>query len=274
MTASVFHDGTAYRLAVASQATGAGAAITFTEAGAGLGLTEVQAARDAAFTVDGVPVTRASNHVDDVIPGVTFDLAAATSGTTVTVDRDADGQRTRVQALVDAYNAVARVVATQLAYDGTQKGEDTLFGDPTVRALQRGLASMITGVFPSGTSQVAARDVGITIGADGTLTLDAAKLDAAVAADPGKVEDLFGTGGLAGKVDAMVTQMTQSGTGLLVIQQDSLRTRNRSWDDQITRIESAADALGERLRAQYSQLEQAVSAMQSNLSYLTTLFGS
>lgn len=277
VTASVLDTGSELRLLISSEATGTASGLSFSETGDGLGITESVAARDAIVEVSGTTVTRATNTLTDVIPGVRLDLTAVTAadsdGAVVSVTRDPDAQRGQVQALVDAYNDVAKVLAGQLAYSGVQRGEDTFFGDVTLRGLQARLTRSWTEARPSGATQVTARDLGITLNGDGTIALDAAAFDAAAAADPQKVADLLaGEGGLAATLDGIVEEMTLSGTGVLAAKESGLRSRSRSFDDQIARIEDAADALGERLRRQFTQLEQAVAGMQSNLTYLSALF--
>ena len=81
-SASVLNTGTGYRLIVSSKQTGAASAMSFSESGAGLGMTQVIAAQDASVTVNGTTVTRATNLLSDVIPGVSLQLVAATPLTT------------------------------------------------------------------------------------------------------------------------------------------------------------------------------------------------
>ncbi len=279
VSAGVVDTGAGFRLLVSAESTGVAGALAFTESGDPLGLTETQAASDAAFTINGVAVTRASNTVTDAINGVTLQLAGVTAsggaGAQLQVQRDPAAARAKVQAVVDAHNAVVKVLQGQLTYTGVERGEESLFGDSTLQTLQRRLGTAWSSPLTSGTGQVSARDAGIKLANDGTLSLDAATFDAFAEASPAAIEDLLGgTTGIGGQLDALVDEMTRSSTGLLTIKQDSIRVRTRAFDDQIARIEDAADALGERLRKQFSSLEQAVSLMQSNLTYLSSLFAS
>ena len=56
-------------------------------------VTQTQAAADASFAVDGIAITKPTNTVSDVIPGVTLNLTgttAAGSPTTLTIGVNTD----------------------------------------------------------------------------------------------------------------------------------------------------------------------------------------
>jgi flagellar hook-associated protein 2 len=282
VSAAVLFDGTSYRLNISSKETGAANAITFGESGLQLGFedpaAEVVTAQDAKVTVSGTQVSRASNRLTDVVPGITIDLTAQTQagsdGATITVERDPAGQREKVQKMVDAYNDVAKALSSQLTYSGQQKGEDTLFGDSSLQSMQRRLGGMMASGFEVGDSKVSARGLGIELQADGTLKLDATKFDRALAERPADIENLLvgnGNDGLASKLSSMIEQLTQSGTGTIATKQEGLRRQMSGFDKQIDRINRGADEMDTRLRKQFTALEQNVSAMNSNMSYLQSL---
>jgi flagellar hook-associated protein 2 len=282
VSAAVLFDGTSYRLNISSKETGAASAITFGESGNQLGFedpaSEVVTAQDSLVTVSGTQVSRATNRLTDVVPGITIDLTATSpmgsDGATITVERDPSGQREKVQKMVDAYNDVAKALSSQLTYSGQQKGEDTLFGDSTLQSMQRRMGGILASGVGSGDSQVSARGLGIELQSDGTLKLDATKFDRAVAERPADIEKLLvgsGDDGLASKLSSMIEQLTQSGSGTLATKQEGMRRQMTSFDKQIDRVNSTADAMDTRLRKQFTALEQNVSAMNSNMSYLTSL---
>jgi flagellar hook-associated protein 2 len=265
-----------YRLLVSGEEAGALNSIAFTDSGDGLAFSEMQVAQDASVTIAGTTVTRSSNVFSDVIPGVTLSLKAQTpvggSGSEVTVARDTTAQKTAVQGVVDAYNSAVRALQGQLTYSGVKKGEDTLFGDPSLQALQRKLGIAVASPSPDGTGTVSARDLGLKLNNDGTITLDAAKFETVAAEDPTKVENLFtGEDGLAARLETVVNEMVTFGTGVFATKETSLRTRIRGFDQEIDKIRDAADSLAERLRRQFTQLETVYSSMQTNLGYFSSM---
>jgi len=268
-TASVVHDGTSYRLLVTSKETGKANALSFADTGA-----ELTPATDAELTVGGLPVKRSSNTVEGIVPGVTLDLQA-TGSSTISAARDGEGQKALVQKFVDAYNAVAQVVGRELRYSGTTKGEESLFGDSALQGLQRRMGGMISGSFAHGANTTSLRDFGVKLQGDGTLQLDAAAFSKAVDADPSKLEHLFvGQGGasaMAASVRTLATEYTATGTGTLDAKKTGLQALIKGFNSQIERIDNNATVLGDRLRLQFSRLEQTMSALQGQLSYISRI---
>jgi len=281
VTAGIVFDGTDYRLRVTGNDTGAARGITFTESGTTLGLddpaNEVQAATDASFTVDGFAMTRSTNSFSDALPGVTITLTGESPDadpSTLSVSRDPDTVRDRMQGFVDAYNDVMRSINAEFAYTGTPKGPESLSGDFTLRGIQSRLRSMVGGVV-AGTSgaYTTLASVGIETSTDGTLELDAGAFDAALATDPSAVADLFaGDGAIEGFVasfDSMIESHVDSSEGILSQRIDSIEGRRDGLDDQIDRLELRIEGTEERLRLQFSTLEQLVSSLQNQGSQMT-----
>ena len=107
---------------------------------------ELVEGQDALITIDGVEITKASNTIDDLIPGVTLNLLDADSDTAITLNitRDTEALLERVKAFVDAYNEVASFIAQQQSYD--QENEETggiLFGDGTLFSIKSQLTSTL-----------------------------------------------------------------------------------------------------------------------------------
>lgn len=275
VTAAVVYDGTQYRLVASARATGTAAASTFVETGSGLGWSapgaETVTATDASFTLDGIPMTRGSNLIDDALPGTTLTLTAAhgagEADTIVDITADREALRDKMKALVDAFNSVGGVLTGQLSYTGTAKGRDTLFGDSTLRRLQQSLTKLATDRHGSKTLA----ELGASIDRSGKLTFDQTKFDRALIDDPNAVAGLLVDGGLATKLSDLAEQHVRSGDGLLVTKGDGFDKQIKVYQNDVTRIEDAATRLGDRLRAQFEALEKAVSKMKTQSSQLTAM---
>ena len=279
-TASVLFDGTDYRIMVTSEDTGVANGITFGESGDALGLTlggaELIPPEDAAFSINGVAVTRPSNNVSDVITGVSLQLVGLTqvgeADTNIQVTQDTEGTKTKLQEFVDAYNKIVDVVNKELTYSGTTKDGSSLFGDSTLRQLQRTLGSNISTNYTNGTGQTSLGILGIEMDNTGKLSIDSTKLDNTLSTDPRAIDNIFagdgGNDGVAKVLQDMVETYTQSSTGLLSSKTESLNSRIKVFDTQIERIQQSAAALGEQLNRQFAALEQAMSQLNSQQSYL------
>jgi flagellar hook-associated protein 2 len=282
VSASVLFDGTNYRLMVASTGTGTANAAQFTDSGDALGLADPSnvkiAAQNAVANIDGVDITRSNNVIDDAVSDVTFTLVSPHAATdppaAVTVALDTNAIKTQLQQVVSAYNAVNGALHVQLDYTGTQKGGDTLFGDSTLRQLQGALGTVMAagyGSDPQNPQTVGA--LGLTRAKDGSLTLDSAKLSAALAANPNAVSDLFVTGGFAAAVNTMTDAYTRAGDGILASKTKSLTDRSGSLQTQADLINQRADALQTQLETQFTALETAMSQLKGQGSLLTSILG-
>jgi flagellar hook-associated protein 2 len=281
--ASVLFDGTSYRLMVASTETGTAAAAHFVDSGNSLGLSDSAnikvPARDAVATIDGVPVTRGKNVIDDAISGLTITLVSPhptddlTASSAVTVALDTAGLKTTLQSFVTAYNAVNTAVHGQLDYSGTKKGTDTLFGDSTLRQLEGALGTVMTsgyGADLDNPKTIGA--LGLTRGRDGSLTIDDAKLSAALTAKSDAIGDLFVTGGFAAAMTTLTDNYARSGDGILTSKTQSLSDRSRILQTQADLINRRADALKTQLETQFNALETAMSKLKSQSSFLSSMF--
>ncbi|MEM9190694.1 MAG: flagellar filament capping protein FliD [Myxococcota bacterium] len=284
LTAGVLYDGTNYRLQVSGNSLGAENAITFTETGTSLGLddpaNEVVAAADAIFSIDGFAMTRPTNSVSDAIVGTNLELKAPTTGaTTISVRRDGDAIKENVQAFVDAYNAVQSSINAEFAFSGAARLGDSLSGDSTLRGIQTRLRSQI-GAEVTGLSGSYSRlsDIGISFNRDGTIELDDAEFETALGADPQGVASLFvedqvaGTSGLMVQFDDLIKEYTDS-DGILSTKIDLLEDRSRGIDDQIDSMERRVEQFEERLRAQFTSMEQAISRLNSQGDQLNAILG-
>jgi flagellar hook-associated protein 2 len=288
VSASVFYDGTAYRLQVRGLDTGAANAVTFTENGTALDLNgtgatpgagkTVQPASDARLTVDGFPVNRPTNQIVGVLPGITFAVSQkTTTPVTVTVGSDPTALTSKVKAVVSAYNAVVNQIHTVAGY-GTQKARSqTLAGDSALRQLAGQLGQTVAaGQSGQGLFATLAQ-IGLSQTRDGTLQLDETKLAAALTQDPDDVEKLLGrqtgasTGGFMAALRDLADAATVTGTGALALRQKSFTDQAAKLDDDATAEQSRLDDYADRLRKQFTVMDTTVSANQALLSQLNKI---
>ncbi|MES4793403.1 MAG: hypothetical protein C4321_10890, partial [Chloroflexota bacterium] len=139
--ASIVQDGDAsYRLMIAARNTGTANALTINSTLAGgttPTFTTLQSAQDAEVTLgsgaDAITVTRSTNSVRDLIPGVTLNLltAAPNAPITVSVSQDTGKIKDAVQKFVEQYNNVVDFLNEQSKYDPDSEKGGTLLGDFT-----------------------------------------------------------------------------------------------------------------------------------------------
>jgi flagellar hook-associated protein 2 len=173
---------------------------------------ELVAGTDAKVVVDGVALTRSSNTITDAISGVTLNLLQAEVGTTIdlAVSRDGESIRGSVDTLAKAYNALVKFVSDQRA------AGQPLAGSAPLRAAMSSITNtLLTPVVGTSGDYTRPAVAGLSLQKDGTLALDSAAFDAALATSYADVLRLFQTGGTATSSEVSYgfsTEKTQPGT--------------------------------------------------------------
>jgi flagellar hook-associated protein 2 len=199
-----------------------------------------QAATDAIVKVNGVSYTRSTNTVSDIVPGLTLNLKTPTnSAAVVDLTRDTSSIKTKIKALVTAYNdAITIFKEVSDPKSELETYGKTLIGDSTTRSLKAQLRSIVTGPSSTpGTSVGALWQMGLSIDQTGVMSLDETKLDSVLASNYSDVVKAF-TGnqngvtaystapaGIAGDAFIKISALL-SKTGPLLTQSESASTQN------------------------------------------------
>ncbi len=209
VTASIANDGSGYRLVLTSNNSGAAnslkvsttgslSALSYDPTAGSNSMTQTVAGKDAAFTLDGMAMTSASNTVTNAIQGVSLTLTQpTTTPLTLTVAANTALIQSAVQSFVTDYNAAQASIKSLTAYNATTKTAAILTGDSTVMSVQTQLRAILnTPLSTAGGGLNNLADVGITFNKDGTLALNTATLGS-VLADPSKnIATLFASVGV------------------------------------------------------------------------------
>src|SRR3989338_8271451 len=230
----------------------------------------INAAQDANFTVNGIPLSNASNTITDAIQGVSLTLTKlTTTPATLTVTRDTSAVSTAVSGFIDAYNALASPLKSRSAYGSATAQGGALAGDGTLRLMQDQLRGIFNTAASGGTLTYLS-EVGVAFQADGTLKLDSSKLNSAMASNFSDVTNLFSSAtGFATRLDAWATSALSPGDGLIATRTDSLNTSIKDYNDQLSKLEARMAALQKRYTATYSNLNMLLISMNGTSSYLS-----
>lgn len=274
VSASVLYDGSNYRLTVQGTETGAANAFTITQSGFDLGLADpanvYQTAGDAALVVDGLSVTRSTNQISEVIPGVTLALTKAGATSTVRIASDTTVLKQKMQGFVSAYNDIVNAGHTATGFAGVKAQNPVLAGDPAMRRAVDSFGRLVAAAVP-GTSgaYTSLGSVGLKLGANGLLTLDSAKLDAAITKDPAGVRRVFITDAALGATGVMKTIATTAETLVagasspIKARINALSASSRRIDDSKVAKQRQVDSYEKQLRKQFSDLDRAMSRYQT-----------
>ncbi|HAI59916.1 MAG TPA: hypothetical protein DCM32_08590 [Xanthomonadaceae bacterium] len=232
------------------------------------GLSVTTPAANAEVRIDGVTRTSSSNRLTDAIAGVTLDLSRAETGTAYALDIAADnvGVRAAVQSFIGAYNSALGTLRTVSAVNPATGSAAALAGDSAVRGVQAQLRGLIGGAF----AELSA--LGIRSSKDGSLTLDAARLDETLAVNPSAVSALFDKGNLGSvgaRLGAQLQGAVEPNTGLFEARTKALNERMRGLQADRERLDARMSRIEEGYRRQFTALDGLVAQLQSTQSFLT-----
>jgi flagellar hook-associated protein 2 len=144
-----------------------------------------------------ITVTKNTNTITDLIPGVTLNLLSADPSTIVRLDvvRNTSGVQDAIQSFVDQYNDLCDAIGDQFEYD-TQTGEtQPLFGDFQLQNVQADIIGTLTNRVSGLTSSLnALASIGITQDTTGHLTINSSMLSDALEGSMPNVARIFGAG--------------------------------------------------------------------------------
>ena len=284
VSAQIVNNGTVNQLVISSKETGAAnafklvgggglSAFSFDPSAPGGQMTSVQQAKDAMLSIDGLAITRGSNTVSDAIEGVTLTLAKPTDGeTTMTVARNDEAAKKAIDDFAKAYNELNTLIRSQTSYNAETKKGGTLNGDASVRSIQGQLRSVFANPISGLSGATMLSDAGISFKTDGSLSVDSAKLTAALADPSKKIGELFaGNGTVEGFAKTLETRIKDMlGTdGLLSARTDGINRTIKSFDSRIESLEARLVKVEARYSAQFTALDAAMSSMSTTSAYLT-----
>ena len=202
-SASVINDGSSgspFRLSISSRNSGQAGRLVIDDGTSGLTTSTLVQGQNAVVVyggnsngTGGLLTTSSSNSISGLVPSLTLNLSGV-GQTTVSVTNDTSKITTAVQAFVDSYNKVIQNITTATAFDSTGQGNNgILFGNSTVQQVTDALGAFVNQSYAGYGSITGLSDVGITVGQDGTLTLDTDTLNSVLASDPTDVQKIFTT---------------------------------------------------------------------------------
>jgi flagellar hook-associated protein 2 len=248
----------------------------------GNGWTQSAYAQDAEFTINGTAATSATNTVTTALTGVTLNLTAAAIDTTgkspqtVTVAADTSAQASDIETFVSDYNSVVSTISSLTAFNssgsaGSQGGP--LLGDSTVNIISDALGNIVSGSVSANGVTATLASIGISLNADGTLTLDQNTMNTALANDPSQVSALFNlTNGVGAQLNNSVNTFTAS-DGILAQRTAVFSSDLTNVKTQSTALTAYEAQLTSQYTAEFTSLQSLMATTQNDTQYLTQLFG-
>lgn len=285
-TASILQVGTnSYQLIVKSDSVGANQAITLSDSLnngtdnansllTALGMSNIQSARDASFNYNGIPITRPTNDVTDLINGVTISLKQdQVAGTQANIDitQDKTQVSTEVSLLVKNYNALISNINDMTAYDKAAGKVGVFNGDGFIKSISREINNIMLSVDSSGKSLV---DYGISVDKSGVMSFDSTAFDTKMNEDPTALQKFFSgsttatteTNGIFDNLNIQMKSYTDYNKGL--------DTYNTNLNKTLTKLNTDRTTMMARLDDQYAIMTKRFSAYDAIISKINNQFAS
>jgi flagellar hook-associated protein 2 len=303
-SASIINDGSSgspFRLSISSRNSGSAARLVFDGSGVGLTSTSLVKGQDAVLIygggangTGGLLSTSATNNVTGLVPSLTLGLTGVGS-TSVSVTSDTSQVATAVQSFVTNYNAVITNIANVTNFDAANNANiGILFGNSTVLQVQQALGTFANTNYNSsiGGTLTGLGSIGITVGTDGTLTLDSDTLNSVLASDPTDVQNLFTKNvpavaqnltttpivqaspaieGIGATLSDLVTRFTDSSTGILFDASTALESQETQLTTQQTLLQTLLTAKQAQLQTTFTNLETTLSSLQSQGTSISSI---
>jgi flagellar hook-associated protein 2 len=215
------------------------------------GPTQVTAAQNATFSVNGVAGSSGSNVVTNAITGTRLELTGKGSSSVV-VSSDSGQVANNISNFVSSFNALNSKLR------GLAQGDLKNEGSPERVQAQLARTLRNTQVTGADGNTLTLAGVGVTQASNGELTLDRSKLQAAIVADPTAVSRLFSQSG-TGLADGLNSQIKS------VIGSDGALTRETTAiNKDISSLNAKKANLARALTAQANALVKQYSQQQNN----------
>lgn len=228
------------------------------------GFTELTAATDAEFEIDGLAVTSSSNTVTDVTPSLSIELVDIGSANIVST-RSTDSIVELLEEFTSGYNTLNSTIS--------RLSEGSLDGESLTRRIQSALRtdffSDIVLDESNPTDSHSIFNKGLTFDKDGLLSVDRDRLDAAISTNSFQLQQLFThpDNGFAARLESTLNRYTEL-SGAIDTRTDSLEASGGSVDDSIDRLELRLEQTEVRFRRQFGAMDTLIARLQSSGDYL------
>jgi flagellar hook-associated protein 2 len=221
-------------------------------------------------------ITSDTNQLANVVPGVTIQLqGVTTSPVTLTVAQDPSNIVTQLQSFATTFNAIVTQLNTDTAFDPTTNQGGLLLGDATAQEIQSELYVALQSVVPGSGKYNQLSSIGFSIGGNGSITFDSSTFQAAYAADPKDVENLFtqATTGIGTVLTNSMTKLIDPVNGVVTLENTTLNNQNTSYQTRITELNTQIANKQAQLEEQFANMESVLAGLQSQQASLSSLTG-
>ena len=244
---------------------------------------QLQSAANALLKVDDMSIERTSNTISDAISGVTLNLNAVASGTSLQVTNDTTTLKEKLKELVATYNVV-QVVLNELSDPDSTEEEvgGALSNDMAfVRSVRDAIYAAVTTDSSTPSGDVSAlRDLGIELTKTGSLSFNEATYDEVVLNNFSDVVTMLSAGttnqsaydgadqGLAFDSMEVINGLMDSIDGIFAVREDTATQQLKTYEDRLLAIELRMEKVYQSYLKQFSVMEDLVNTLNNTRDYV------
>lgn len=284
-----------YRLVLTSKQTGADQAITLSDSAGGTldskllaydattntnGMQSIQAARDASFKYNGITMTRSTNTITDITPGMTLNLLQnqdSSSSANISISQDTQAISNELNTFVQSYNSLTSQITSMTTSDSTAGTVGIFNGDNSINSITRDINQIITSISNSGFSLP---QFGIDLDEKGTMSFNSSTFTTKFNSDPVASEAFLSgsstvdpngnsitTDGLFTTLNAMLDGYTNS-TGIMSTMITGSDDALKSLNTNKTRAQDLLTARYDTMTARFVQYDSIMTQLTNQFSSL------
>lgn len=231
----------------------------------------ITTSRDAAYVLDGLPMSSPKNTVTDAIAGLNLTLTATNAGNPATLSFGDNSSA--ISAMMTDFVAAMNELASQLK-TATAPLTGDLVQDGGAQALKRALSQLTGQVIMPNAPATAPRtlaDLGVSIQRDGTYQLDSSVLTAALKKNPTAVAAMFTNGidGVYATIDALNRKMSSTTEAFsLAASINRYTTQQTRAKTDLADLADKQEAFRQQLVTRFAKTQDSIANSTSTLTFL------
>ncbi|MDX3774314.1 flagellar filament capping protein FliD [Chromatiaceae bacterium AAb-1] len=223
---------------------------------------ELKKAQDAIIRLGSdtaIPVTSASNTLENVIEGVTLDLlkvqTTGDSPVRISIGQDQEEIKANIKKFVDEYNSIMNTMSTN----------DHLKKDSMVKSIQTQFRAAFQGEIDGKTLY----SIGLEFDRYGKLSINNSKLEKALTEDPQALESMLtGENGLLAKLETTIEPYTKTRGGLINEKQKTLQASLDIVVKKRERHDYSMEQVHKRYLTQFTQMQITIAQLETSMAQL------
>jgi len=240
-------------------------------------LSNIQVAKNAEFTYNGVAISRSTNSFDDLVSGLSMTLNEVHEdgkSSTIRVAQDKEGLSEDVKSFVDSYNELLTTLKDLTKYDEDLDVAGVFQGVSQIYGIKGGLNSILTSADSNGKSLI---EFGIFINEDGSLNLDEEKLNDKIENDYEGTQEFFRgyTATVQGQdveFDGVFTRFLDKIDSLIDGNDSTLKLYDTSLTDELKTLDEQKSKAQKYIESRYEIMAMRFAAYDSIISGINNQF--